>query len=66
MRGEARIIRNRVGREGREVKEEREKFECRFEEIKGRGSMIEIRKGVVKMFLIFEGELYVFVMMGMM
>ena len=46
-------------------KEEGEKFECRFEEIGKKGIMTEIGKRVVKIFLIFERELYTFVIIGM-
>ena len=52
-------------REGRREKEvERDKFECRFEEIGKGGEMTEIGKRVVKIFLIFERELYTFIIMG--
>merc|ERR1712025_1190509 len=54
----------RVGWGGRS--EEGEKFECRFEEIGKKKIIMEMGKGVVKMFLIFEGELYTFVMMRLM
>lgn len=53
------------GKEGSKVREEREKFECGFEEIGGRGTITEIGKRVVKIFLIFERELYTFVMIGL-
>jgi len=51
--------------EGSKTREEREKFECGFEEIGRRSVITEIGKRVVKIFLIFERELYTFVMIGM-
>jgi len=66
MRGEEKIRRERGRRRKGEIGDEREKFECRFEEIKKRNVMTEIGKRVIKMFLIFERELYTFVMLRIM
>ena len=66
MGGEEKMKKERGRRRKRKIGDEREKFECRFEEIRKRRVMTEIGKRVIKIFLIFEGELYTFVMIGIM
>lgn len=65
LRGEEKMGEEKRRRRRSKVREEREKFECGFEEMGRRGIITEIGKRVVKIFLIFEGELYTFVMIGM-
>jgi len=61
-KGKKKMEIERGGGRRKGIIEEREKFECRFEEMEKGNVMTEMRKGVAKIFLIFEGELYTFVM----